>query len=843
MNRSLCAGTLLWVAACSVAPPAAEPPVIHVRFDPEEGVLPLPTDILRDEEAGLLDIPAEPEDVEDKTDAEVALIKALNLRDGWPTRTTAEFELSGPIDPDSITADSIRVFVQTQSGLQPVDVKIEASPAKAPTEVSIPPPEQGWLPGKRYVAIAIGGPDGLVGLSGEAVVADAAFYFLRTEKSLLDHVDAIPGDTDADKLEAAEKLEEIRLSLAPDFDHMKVLGIQRDRIVALWSFTISRAPEVVMDKDLGKMPLPSDFLRDPATGLVDLPITDEDDDYTTYNKTELNKLDGFGLSSNLTFEVSQPLIRETITATTVLLFAMRDTLEAVAVDFDFRDGGKTILLIPQRPLRPETDHLVVITKGAKASEGRSVLPMLPGELALLDTPISVGGVSMIDSVDDESAARVEPMRATVRRGLEQIDVDVAAAWSFKTMSIVAPMLDARNAAARLNTPVDPQDIKRKGPAEAAFDFLAGALTVLRISDVYEGTITVPDFIDPVARTRRADGQWSPRKLTFTMTIPRRANENEPLKVVIFGHGLMADRRFVMSVADALASEGIAGIAVDFPFHGERSACGWSGPNCLVNPFNLQSNQICPPSCRGGTMCAEDGRCVDSAGAGNELANWPLVNYPTASGGAFVQVDNLPGTRDNIYQGVTELAALRRSLLEGDWKSAIGYDVNPKIGYVGQSLGGIMGTLFAAAEPKIERVVLNVPGGDLVELFRNSQVFGAHIDWFVAQREVEPGSTEHEQFMNVARWLVDRVDPQNFAPYVMDRNIETGLELQERKALMQMARFDLIIPNENTRLLQELTGVPMVEYIAEHAFLVVPIEPAFIRGTLHMSRLLGRGELP
>lgn len=844
---------MLLLGGCTVDAPKGEPPVVQVRFDPESGTIPMPTDILRDADADHLDIPAEAEDLADKSAAEAAVIAALNRRDGWPTHTSASFELTGAVDPTSVGADAIRMFEVTQDGLHPVDIEPIGSPAVAPTEVEIAPPQGGWKRGAEYVAVALGGEGGLVGEGGEEVVADAAFWFLRVRESLLDHIDAIPGDTRADRQEAAENLEEIRVSLAPYFDQLADRGISRDRIASLWSFTISRAPEILMDKDSSKMPLPSDFLRDPGTGRVDLPILEEDSHFRQVNKQALNRLDGFGLSAGLMFETTAPIDMGSVTSTTVYVFAVSGdeppSLTAVPVTFDSREARRTILAMPVQPLRPDTDHVLIVTDGVKDDAGVSVAAMLPGVLAKLDQPVFTAGKSTIESLDAESAARIEPMRSVVDRALRALKEDgleresVAAAWSFHTMTIVEPLLAARDAAQRVGSPMDPVEVTDKSAARAILDFPISGLSLLRTRRVYQGFIVTPDFIDPVTDSMRTDGGHELRRIPFTMTVPRSADQDQPLKVAIFGHALMADHKFVMSVADSLAQHDIATISIDFPYHGQRTHCAWKGPQCLVNPLDQTGDPICPRPCERGDMCAPDGRCVDNAGNTADLNYWPLVGFPQASGGAFVDIDNLAGTRDHFYQAVTDLGALKRSLEEGDWQSVLGQPIHPSISYVGQSLGGVIGALYAAANPDVERVVLNVPGGDLVELFRQSTVFKPHIDAALAREEVVPGSYDHEQFLNVARWIADAIDPQNFARNLLDESIETGMPLTERKLLIQLATLDIVIPNEQTRWLAELSGAPLVDYVAEHAFIIVPIEPAYFRGNRDLARLLGEGELP
>jgi len=841
------------VTACTVDAPPAEQPVIHVRFDPDESAIPTPTDILRNEETGLLEIPAEPEDLADKSAAEAEVIHALNRRDAWPTHTSATFELTGAIDPKSIDDESIRIFEVTDEGFRPVEIEVEGTPTTAPTEIEIPPPEGGWKRGTSYVGVALGGPDGLVGENGELVVGDAAFWFLRLKASLLDHVDAIPGDDAAERQENAESLEEIRVDLAPHFEELEKRGIPRKHVASLWSWSVSTSPEVLMDKETSKMPLPSDFLRDPVTGRVDLPIDEDESHFRQVNKASLNELDGFGLSAGLMFETTAPIHMGTITSTTMFVFAVGEgeepELTQVELSFDSRAGRRTIVATPVKPLRPDTDHVLVATTAIQDDQGNPLAAMTPGILAMLDESVFVDGASTIESLDGESAARIEPMRKIVSRVLAVLAKDglqresVAAAWSFHTMKIVEPLLQARDAAKRVNSPKNPVDVSDKSSVQAVLDFPISGLDLIGTRRVYQGFIETPDFLDPITNKMRDDGGFELRRIPFTMTVPRRADRDEPLKVVIFGHALMADHKFVMSVADSLGRHGIAAISIDFPYHGQRSHCTWKGPQCLVNPLDQTGDLICPNPCNRGDMCAADGQCVDNAGDVTELNKWPLVGFPQSSGGAFVDVENLAGTRDHFYQAVTDLGALKRSLEEGDWESVLGQPIDPEIGYAGQSLGGVIGSLYAAANPDVDRVVLNVPGGDLVELFRQSTIFKPHIDATLLREEIEPGSYEHEQFLNVARWIADAIDPQNFARNLIAENIETGRPMMERKVLIQLATLDIVIPNEQTRWLAELSGVPIVDYIAEHAFIIVPIEPAYFRGTRDLARVLGEGELP
>ena len=53
----------------------------------------------------------------------------------------------------------------------------------------------------------------------------------------------------------------------------------------------------------------------------------------------------------------------------------------------------------------------------------------------------------------------------------------------------------------------------------------------------------------------------------------------------------------------------------------------------------------------------------------------------------------------------------------------------------------------------------------------------------------------------------------------------------------MATLDIIIPNVYTELLQTVTGAPRRDYVGEHGFLVIPVEPAYIPGVTDLANFL------
>jgi hypothetical protein len=78
--------------------------------------------------------------------------------------------------------------------------------------------------------------------------------------------------------------------------------------------------------------------------------------------------------------------------------------------------------------------------------------------------------------------------------------------------------------------------------------------------------------------------------------------------------------------------------------------------------------------------------------------------------------------------------------------------------------------------------------------------------------------------------MDKVDPMHY-----------GDIIAQRALLLQMATLDFIIPNDNTKVLEQVTHAPRRDYVAEHAFLTIPVEPEYLRGTRDLANFLS-GEL-
>ena len=101
----LCLSALA-AGGCASFTPDDPPPVIHARFDPDAKVIPMPSDVLRDDVAGRLDLPID----DTLTPAEAELYGYLNTLDGWSSASAAKVEFTAPIAPGTINERTLEVW-------------------------------------------------------------------------------------------------------------------------------------------------------------------------------------------------------------------------------------------------------------------------------------------------------------------------------------------------------------------------------------------------------------------------------------------------------------------------------------------------------------------------------------------------------------------------------------------------------------------------------------------------------------------------------------------------------------------------------------------------------------
>ncbi|MGZ3440904.1 MAG: hypothetical protein ACXVDD_15375, partial [Polyangia bacterium] len=488
----------------SLDPP---PLVVQARFDPDAQVVPMPNDILRDKQTGLLALPLDG----NLSDAEKEMRGWLNQLDGWPTTLSATLKFTAPIDATSLDANSVQVWRWDDV---PVELGVDEVPRAVDHDgmsLTLTAPEAGWDRGATYVVLARGGDQGLRGANREPVVADAAFYFLRLTQPLDDpmHQRAFPGATRDERMANGAKLEKIRKDLVPYFDFFAARGIPRAEVASLWSFTPTTRTEIAMDVASQRMPLPFDLLIDRTTGRIAIPASAKDSPVEAEGKRRLGEYDGWGLSSGLMFETTAPV--GAVTAKDVELYEASDPPKRIDVTLKIHADQRHIEVTPNAlPLKEGTGYGLVVRDTFVDAMGRPVIPMTIGQFMRTKAPIAEMDKSNVGGVADEDAARVEWTRQRITGLLDKVGRDHAVtAWPYTTQTVFARMKAAMDKAAAIGPPAKPENVQHRTTLEALGDFPLNT-SLLSVQDVYYGTLKMPSWLDDKTRDWHTDGKYAMR---------------------------------------------------------------------------------------------------------------------------------------------------------------------------------------------------------------------------------------------------------------------------------------------------------------------------------------------
>jgi hypothetical protein len=244
-------------------------------------------------------------------------------------------------------------------------------------------------------------------------------------------------------------------------------------------------------------------------------------------------------------------------------------------------------------------------------------------------------------------------------------------------------------------------------------------------------------------------------------------------VVIFQHGITGNRAQAAAVAGAYASQGFVVASIDLPLHGIT--------NDPADPFL--------PLYAG---AAERTFNIDQVNNGTGAAGPDGLDDP--SGSYFINLPSLLTSRDNLRQAAIDVVQLITSLPNLDIDGG-GADVDAaRIHFSAISLGAMVGTVANAQPIPTLSAYLNVPGGGVADLLRDSQTFGPRIQAGLEARGLVPGTTLYDNFFRDAQTAVDAGDPINFI----------AAAVAARPVLLTQVLNDTVIPNTATQRLVNAT---------------------------------------
>ena len=302
-----------------------------------------------------------------------------------------------------------------------------------------------------------------------------------------------------------------------------------------------------------------------------------------------------------------------------------------------------------------------------------------------------------------------------------------------------------------------------------------------------------------------------------------------IPLIVFRHGIGGARNSMLKVADELNFKGFAVAAIDAPKHGDRSYCKADAEcatgSCVADPALASEGDKPGPTpghCMSGSTPTDFKRDTSCATCTN------TASQATASGN-FLVTGNLFRTRDSFRQDIIDQSQLIRVLSPNpacDVTAALTaantcannlitastlVQIDPaRIFFVGQSLGAISGVVDVAANARIRKAALNVGGSTFVDIGTNSAAFKGTLDTLLAALGITRGTARYLAFVNVAKWVLDPSDPENFAANLTTNTLpgplSGGVAPPARAVMGQLALCDTVVPNPFSLDLYAATGL-------------------------------------
>lgn len=296
-------------------------------------------------------------------------------------------------------------------------------------------------------------------------------------------------------------------------------------------------------------------------------------------------------------------------------------------------------------------------------------------------------------------------------------------------------------------------------------------------------------------------------VAFHIYLPDAPQPPSGYPLVIAGHGLGGERfSYSTAVASVMAKNGFAVAAINAFGHGY-------GPDGRL-VIRERSGAV--------TELPLGGRAVDYNGDGafgsSEGCNLPAETVPVGWGDCQRQ------TALDLLQFVRALRIDRR--IEG----MPSIDLS-RIYYIGSSMGGIYGGVFAALDPELAGAVLNVAGGTGSDISRCQNPDGAFVLRFQPVKFIEDRSAlEIQEWRDRHNWIEMRCDPVAYAPHYVASTLP-GVYI--RPVLFQVAKGDLSLPNPaSSNLIRAARLEPMLSlYRHDLAREIVPALPENPHGYL------------
>ena len=805
--------------------------------------------------------------------AQIYFERYLDDLHGWPNTVASlpiEVPLSGPIDPATITEESVQLWQILEDGtperISDLTLDYIALPAEQEGEKGIYKiklsPARDFRLNTDYFAFVTRDVKDLQGR--ELLPAGAMAMGLQPHPLLDEEGRSTVNQLDDASAQAATGLQRV---LAPFVEAIEdQAGYEYDDLASVWSFYTWRDPFIVFDPLNGDIPFPNAFLIDdkgteaPEDDTVDLPIEPRADPLTRSLLEELNTRSGFARmaqgwvtvlgeldpESVTYFEPSQKMPGADPEGRGAIAMAARagDDLpvpvEPERIELDYRSDYGKIMLRPQLPLKQSHQHIVLLTDRLRGTNGLKAQPtpifvMLTSPFELYDEAQG----SLVAQLPDESAPGLEAGRklyAELFTRAELITGDtresIVGAFVFTTDDVTTPMQRARARAMAKLEARETLQIERACEVDASRECDEDLLDNRDASqDAYNGPYgdgRARDFsnlqqiqwagefrtVDMLREDGNAFASWEDideeTRVGVSLFVPKRVEGQcePPFRVVISQHGLTSSRL-------------ISGLGMANEFAAPETCLATVVLDTVLHGGRSASSQTLHP-----------------------------VTKPPTSGDGFLSA-NFVQSKNFLKQGILDLLVLnrlvRQGALEGLVENTTAAGTDPmfdveEMAVVGTSLGGLFATAAAALDPTLNIAVLNVAPGKLTYYLTEMSTIGEGLLAPLSILGIERGTFVFEQLIAFLQWVGEEVGPAIFASHLIEDRLRAleydassdsyarGERVPSAEVFMQMALDDEVAPNVSTRQLARILDIDLepTTFEAPHAFLIQndPSEPSF-----------------
>ena len=781
--------------------------------------------------------------------AQIYFEEYLDSLHGWPNEISSlvpEVPLSGPVDPETLTEDSVQLWKVNADGTPErlEGVTVEYVEEDGAHKLVLTPQENFELATDYFAFVTRDVTDP----NGRELLPPAALLLAMQPEPLIDaDGKSLLGElSDAD----AQSATAVQNILAPTMAAIEdQTGNEFDDLATVFSWYTWRDPFIVFDPLNGDIPFPNAFLIG-DDGNAALPISDRATPLERALFEEVNSRDGFSTLADGWLTVYGELDPATVTlfedgqsgdergsiAMADVPGALPTVIPPEVMQVEYPEGYGKIMFRPQLPLKKETLHAAILTDRIKGTNGLPAKPtpifvMLASEYPIYDAEADQSLIAQLPAAaapaleaarqqyaqlflsaqlvssdrrdtitgafaftTDDTTEELQQIRAQV---ITKLDVD-----GFPSIEKACDIDNARDCDADLLDNLDGSNDSYSGPYKPFEDITRDFSTIAQIQ--WAAQFESINF-------RGADGSLNSYEELDTTPVPISVYVPKtvagvcepPFRVAIVQHGLGSSRLISgMGLAPTLAEPEtcLASVAIDTVLHGGR---------------------------------AEDSDTLH-----------PLEYDGEESGSGFLSVDFV-SSKNNFVQGVVDLVVLNQLIRSGGLEGLVdntttnGMDPmfdTTKVGIIGTSLGGIFSTDLLAIDPDITAGVLAVPPGKLTYYLTEESGIGEMVLAPLALLGIERGTYDFDSLMSIVQWVADVIDPANFAMHsvagntlevleydpIMDAFDGSGDNVDPAKALVIMALDDDVAPNVSTRQLSTIYGTDLSisTYEGRHAFMNV-----------------------